>query len=72
MRDNLPNMLRSAAKEWREENKVVATGATRYDFALEEAAEAIETMTLIIDGLNETIKMYANDTLSEPPKERNS
>lgn len=69
MRDNLPNMLRSAAKEWREENKVVATGATRYDFALEEAAEAIETMTLIIDGLNETIKMYANDTLSEPPKE---
>ena len=34
-----------------------------------QAADAIETMTLIIDGLNETIKMYANDTLSEPPKE---
>lgn len=36
---------------------------------MKQAADAIETMTLIIDGLNETIKMYANDTLSEPPKE---
>lgn len=44
MRDNLPTMLRATAKEWREENKVVATGATRYDFALEEAANAIEEL----------------------------
>lgn len=46
MRDNLPTMLRAAAKEWREENKVVATGATRYDAALEEAADAIEELVL--------------------------
>ena len=45
MRDNLPNMLRAAAKEWREENKVVATGATRYDAALDEAADAIEELS---------------------------
>jgi len=44
MRDNLPNMLRSTAKEWREENKVVAVGATRYDAALDEAANAIEEL----------------------------
>lgn len=44
MRDNLPNMLRAAAKEWRTENKVVATGATRYDDALDEAADAIEEL----------------------------
>lgn len=44
MRDNLPNMLKAAAKEWREKNKVVATGATRYDAALEEAADAIEEL----------------------------
>lgn len=44
MRDNLPNMLRAAAKEWRKENKVVATGSTRYDAALEEAADAIEDL----------------------------
>ena len=44
MRDNLPTMLRAASKEWREENKVVATGATRYDAALEEAADAIEEL----------------------------
>lgn len=45
MRDNLPNMLRGAAKKWREKNKVVATGATRYDAALEEAADAIEELS---------------------------
>lgn len=44
MRDNLSTMLRAAAKEWREKNKVVATGATRYDAALEEAADAIEEL----------------------------
>lgn len=44
MRDNLPTLLRAAAKEWREKNKVVATGATRYDAALEEAADAIEEL----------------------------
>lgn len=44
MRDNLPSKLRAAAKEWREENKVIATGATRYDAALEEAANAIEEL----------------------------
>lgn len=45
MRDNLPTMLRAAAKEWRKENKVVATGATRYDAALDEAADAIEELS---------------------------
>lgn len=45
MRENLPTMLRTAAKEWREKNKVVATGATRYDAALEEAADAIEELS---------------------------
>lgn len=45
MRDNLPNMLRAAAKEWRKEYKVVATGATRYDAALDEAADAIEELS---------------------------
>ena len=49
MRDNLPNMLRAAAKEWREENKVVATGATRYDAALEEAADTIEELSKLVD-----------------------
>ena len=45
MRDNLSTMLRAAAKEWREKNKVVATGATRYDAASEEAADAIEELS---------------------------
>ena len=44
MRDNLPTMLRAAAEEWREKNKVIATGATRYDAAMEEAADAIEEL----------------------------
>ena len=44
MRDNLPEMLRTAAKEWRDENKVVGVGETRYDVALEEAADAIEEL----------------------------
>lgn len=44
MRDNLPEMLRAAAKEWREENKFVGIGETRYDVALEEAANAIEEL----------------------------
>ena len=44
MRDNLVNMLRAAAKEWREENKFVGVGETRYDVALEEAANAIEEL----------------------------
>ena len=42
MRDNLPNMLRDAAKKWREEHKNFGVGEMRYDFALEEAADAIE------------------------------
>ncbi len=45
MRDNLPEMLRTAAKEWREENKFVGVGETRYDAALEEAANAIEELS---------------------------
>ena len=49
MRDNLPNMLRAAANEWWEKNKVVATGATRYDAALEEAADAIEELSKRVD-----------------------
>lgn len=44
MRDNLPEMLRAAAKEWRDENKFVGVGETRYDIALEEAANAIEEL----------------------------
>lgn len=44
MRDNLVNMLRIAAKEWREENQIVGVGETRYDIALEEAANAIEEL----------------------------
>ena len=44
MRDNLPEMLRTAAKEWREENKFVGVGETRYDIALDEAADAIEEL----------------------------
>lgn len=47
MRDNLPEMLRTAAKEWREENKVVGVGETRYDIVLEEAADAIEEFAII-------------------------
>lgn len=50
MRDNLPNMLRDAAKKWREKNKVVATGATRYDAALEEAADAIEVSQQVLSN----------------------
>ncbi|MDO4861734.1 MAG: DUF551 domain-containing protein [Eubacteriales bacterium] len=49
MRDNLPNMLKAAAKEWREKNKVVSTGETRYDAALEEAADAIEELQKRVD-----------------------
>ena len=45
MRDNLPTMLRDAAKKWREKNKVVGVGELRYDFALEEAADAIEELS---------------------------
>lgn len=61
MRDNLPNMLRAAAKEWREENKVVATGATRYDAALEEAADAIEELQQMAAHYEETAKDYFKD-----------
>lgn len=50
MRDNLPEMLRTAAKEWREENKFVGVGETRYDVALEEAANAIEEFAIIQEG----------------------
>lgn len=49
-------MLRAAAKEWREENKIVATGATRYDFALEEAADAIEELSKDRDNWKATAK----------------
>lgn len=49
MRDNLPVMLRDAAKKWREKHKVVGVGETRYDFALEEAADAIEELTKRVD-----------------------
>lgn len=56
MRDNLPNMLRAAAKEWRKENKVVATGATRYDAALDEAADAIEELSKDRDDWKATAK----------------
>ena len=42
MRDNLPTLLRNAAKRWRKENKIIGVGEMRYDFALEEAADAIE------------------------------
>lgn len=62
MRDNLPNMLRSAAKEWRKENKVVATGATRYDAALDEAADAIEELSAIREEQKaQIIAMVAED-----------
>lgn len=44
MQDNLSNMLRAAAKEWREEHKNVGVGEMRYDFALDEAADAIEEL----------------------------
>ena len=62
MRDNLPNMLRAAAKEWRKENKVVATGATRYDAALDEAADAIEELSAIREEQKaQIIAMAAED-----------
>ena len=46
MRDNLPSELRSVAKKWRNKNKIVGVGEIRYDFALEEAADAIEELLL--------------------------
>lgn len=59
MRDNLANMLKAAAKEWREKNKVVATGETRYDAALEEAADAIGELSRDLDSMNEAnIALY--------------
>lgn len=59
MRDNLPNILKAAAKEWREKNKVVSTGETRYDAALEEAAYAIEELSRDLDSMNEAnIALY--------------
>lgn len=44
MRDNLPEMLRAAAKEWRAKNQIVGVGETRYDVALEEAADVIKEL----------------------------
>lgn len=55
MRDNLPSTLRVTAKEWREENKVIAVGATRYDAALEEAADAIEELISTVASLRRKI-----------------
>ena len=49
MRDNLPTRLRDAAKKWREKHKIVGVGEIRYDFALEEAADAIEELSREID-----------------------
>lgn len=57
MRDNLPKMLRAAAKEWREKNKVVATGSTRYDAALEEAADAIEELNREKESLEKDVEI---------------
>ena len=61
MRDNLPKMLRAAAKEWREKNKVVSTGATRYDFALEEAADAIEELMKAAKAMHTWIFLNTGD-----------
>ena len=49
MRDNLSSELRSAAEKWRDKNKIVGVGEIRYDFALEEAADAIEELLQLIE-----------------------
>jgi len=40
--ESLIRQLRSAAQRWRKENPVVGVGEMRYDFALEDAADALE------------------------------
>lgn len=42
--DELVKRLRAAAKEWRAKNQIVGVGETRYDAALEEAADSIEKL----------------------------
>lgn len=61
MRDNLPTMLRAAAEEWREKNKVIATGATRYDAAMEEAADAIEELLRAAKAMHTRIFLNTGD-----------
>ena len=51
--DELVERLRAAAKEWRKKNKVVGVGETRYDVALEEAADAIEELQKSVLRLEE-------------------
>ena len=68
MRDNLPTMLRAAANEWREKNKVVATGATRYDAALDEAADAIEELSAIREEQKAQIIIMAAEIEEQQPR----
>lgn len=58
MRDNLPTRLRDAAKKWREKHKIVGVGEMRYDFALEEGADATEELQKLTDAQLEIIKQY--------------
>lgn len=60
MYDELVKRLRAAAKEWRKKNKVVGVGETRYDFALDEAANAIWELSFDLDSMQElNIALYA-------------
>ena len=58
MRDNLPSMLRSAAHEWYKANKNVGTFETRYDAALEEAADAVEELGKTLADHDEMLNAY--------------
>ena len=58
MRDNLPSMLRSAAREWYKANKNVGTFETRYDAALEEAADAVEELGKTLADHDEMLNAY--------------
>lgn len=60
MYENMVRELRNAADEWRANHLTVSTFETRYDLALLDAADAIEELDALLDGVSAD-----NDALCE-------
>lgn len=68
--ETLVRELRNAADEWSSNHPIVHTFETQYGVALREAANAIEELQMMLDGVSSASQQKSGITVPLPPHGR--